>query len=219
MSVGGLIFVACQRSVISVNKNNPSLNASINGCLLVWRKHMFKDCCFRGYAGSVRGGRSFIMKNLIVLVVTCLLAGACAVLAGVVRHPSVVSNMPVAVAVEVPPGQTIVYLSGTLPSRAELDASATQSATEIQTLSVLRSIEKKLNNLGLGMGDVVKMQVFLVGDPAKGGAMDYSGFMESYQQFFGSPGQVDLPSRTVVQVAGLPVSQSLVEIEVTAIRP
>ena len=159
------------------------------------------------------------MKKLIYLVVICLLASASAVVASAVRHPAAVSNIPVAVAVEIPPGQTIVYLSGTLPALTERDAYATQSATEIQTLSVLRSIEKKLNNLGLGMGDVVKMQVFLVGDPAKGGAMDYSGFMESYKQFFGTPGQPDLPSRTVVQVAGLPVSQFLVEIEVTAIRP
>ena len=54
--------------------------------------------------------------------------------------------------------------------------------------SVLKSIEKTLDGLGLKMGDVVKMQVFLVGDPAKGGKMDFAGFMEGYTQFFGTAG-------------------------------
>ena len=69
------------------------------------------------------------------------------------------------------------------------------------------------------MGDVVKMQVFLVGDPAKGGKMDFAGFMEGYTEHFGTAEQPNLPSRSVMQVAGLANPGFLVEIEVTAVRP
>jgi enamine deaminase RidA (YjgF/YER057c/UK114 family) len=69
------------------------------------------------------------------------------------------------------------------------------------------------------MSDVVKMQVFLVGDPAKDGKMDFGGFMEGYTQFFGTEAQPNLPARSVVQVAGLANPGFLVEIEVTAVRP
>jgi enamine deaminase RidA (YjgF/YER057c/UK114 family) len=67
---------------------------------------------------------------------------------------------------------------------------------------VLTKIQDILKGMGLGMGDVVKMQVFLVGDPAKGGKADVAGFMEGYTQFFGGA-QPNLPARAVVQVAGL----------------
>ena len=38
------------------------------------------------------------------------------------------------------------------------------------------------------------MDVFIVGDPAKGGNMDFAGFMEGYRQFFGTPEQPNLPA-------------------------
>ncbi|MDP1293871.1 Rid family hydrolase, partial [Klebsiella variicola] len=70
----------------------------------------------------------------------------------------------------------------------------------------------------LGLGDVVKMQVFLVGDPAKGGKMDFDGFMAAYREFYGTATQPNLPARSVMQVAGLVVPCWLVEIEVIAAR-
>jgi len=69
------------------------------------------------------------------------------------------------------------------------------------------------------MGDVVKMQVFLAGDPAKEGKMDFSGFMEAYSQFYGTAEQPNLPVRSTMQVAALVNPSFLVEIEVTAVRP
>jgi enamine deaminase RidA (YjgF/YER057c/UK114 family) len=63
------------------------------------------------------------------------------------------------------------------------------------------------------------MQAFLVGDPAKGGEMDFAGFMKSYSKFFGTAEQPNLPVRSVVKVAGLASPAFLVEIEVTAVRP
>ena len=47
------------------------------------------------------------------------------------------------------------------------------------------------------------MTVYLVGDPAKGGRMDFAGFMVAYTQFFGTKEQPNLPARSTVQVAGL----------------
>jgi enamine deaminase RidA (YjgF/YER057c/UK114 family) len=43
--------------------------------------------------------------------------------------------------------------------------------------SVLSKIARELADIGLSMADVVKMNVFLVGDPAKGGATDFEGLM------------------------------------------
>lgn len=141
----------------------------------------------------------------------------------VVRHKIPNSDFPISQAVEVPAGKTTVYVSGAVPSvadeKAEKGSLAAYGDTKTQTVSVLKSIEKTLAGLDLKMGDVVKMQVFLVGDPVKGGKMDFGGFMEGYTQFFGTKEQPNLPTRSVFQVAGLAAPGFLVEIEVTAVRP
>jgi enamine deaminase RidA (YjgF/YER057c/UK114 family) len=64
------------------------------------------------------------------------------------------------------------------------------------------------------MGDVVKMTVFLVGDPAMGGQMDFDGFMEAYRLYWGTAEQPRLPARSTVQVAGLVGPLMFVEVEV-----
>jgi enamine deaminase RidA (YjgF/YER057c/UK114 family) len=141
----------------------------------------------------------------------------------VTRHKIPNSDFPIAQAVEIPAGKTTVYVSGAVPpvsnQSAEKNTIAAYGDTKIQTETVLRSIEKTLSGIGLKMGDVVKMQVFLVGDPDKGGKMDFAGFMQGYTQFFGSKEQPNLPTRSVFQVAGLANPGFLVEIEVTAVRP
>jgi enamine deaminase RidA (YjgF/YER057c/UK114 family) len=141
----------------------------------------------------------------------------------IVRHKIPGSNFPIAQAVEVPAGKTTVYVSGAVPSIADEKADKNRVSaygdTKAQTESVLKSIEKTLDGLDLKMGDVIKMQVFLVGDPDKAGKMDFGGFMEGYTQFFGTEAQPNLPTRSVFQVAGLANPGFLVEIEVTAVRP
>ena len=139
--------------------------------------------------------------------------------AEVVRHslgPN--NNFPIARAVEVPAGKTIIFHSGTTP--APLDPKATQGSpeywgdTKTQALSAFGRIKESLDNLGLGFKDVVAMTVYLVGDPAKGGRMDFEGFMAAYTQFFGTKDQPNLPARSTVQVAGLVAPGMMVEIEV-----
>lgn len=141
----------------------------------------------------------------------------------VVRYRTPNSDSPVALAVEVPAGKATVHLSGAVPEvmdvKADKNSMAAYGDTRTQTESVLKTIDKVLSGLDLKMGDVVRMRVFLVGDPAKGGRMDFAGFIEGYSQFFGTEAQPNLPSRSVVQVAGLVNPGFLVEIEVTAVRP
>ncbi|MGO4831220.1 RidA family protein [Rhizobiaceae sp. 2RAB30] len=141
----------------------------------------------------------------------------------IVRHKIPNSNFPIAQAVEVPAGKTTVYVSGAVPTvideKADKNSVAAYGDTRAQTESVLKAIEKTLKDLDLTMGDVFKMQVFLVGDPAKGGKMDFAGFMEGYTKFFGTEQQPNLPARSAMQVAGLVNPGFLVEIEVTAVRP
>lgn len=142
----------------------------------------------------------------------------------VVRHGIPGSSFPISAAVEVPAGATMVYLSGTVPPRVDSgkpanDREAYGGDTRGQTLGVLRSIESQLKNLGLTMGDIVKMQAFLVADATKGNAMDFDGFMAGYTQYFGTSAQPLLPVRSAFQIAALVNPAWLVEIEVTAVRP
>ena len=139
----------------------------------------------------------------------------------VIRHKTPGSDFPIARAVEVPAGKTTVYLSGMVPSVADESADPKTAAawgdTKTQTVSVLNSIDASLKDLGLTMGDVVKMQVFLVAP--EGASADFSGFMEGYTQFFGTEAQPNLPSRSAMIVDALVNPNWLVEIEVTAVRP
>jgi len=160
------------------------------------------------------------------ILLAAVLLSACAAPGGgdVVRHRIPNSNFPIAAAIEVPATATRVLLSGKVPpmvdrSKAPSDPAAYGGDTKGQTIGVLKSIEEQLAGLGLGMKDVVKMQVFLVGDPAKGGRMDFAGFMEGYSQFFGTAAQPNLPVRSTMQVAALVSPAFLVEIEVEAVRP
>jgi enamine deaminase RidA (YjgF/YER057c/UK114 family) len=166
---------------------------------------------------------------LVAALAAALLAG-CATPASpptappaVIRHKTPGSDFPIAAAVEVPAGRTTVYVSGAVPpvvdDKAERGSLAAYGDTRTQTVGVLRNIERSLQRLGLQMGDVVKMQAFLVGDPAKGGRMDFDGFMAGYREFFGTAAQPNLPARSVMQVNALVAPGWLVEIEVTAVRP
>ncbi len=118
--------------------------------------------------------------------------------------------------ITVPAGSDLVFLSGAaLPPAA---AGASNGATEAQADAVLKMIGDNLKSLGLGYGDVVSMHVYLVGDPAKGGAMDFAALNAAYGRVFGTADQPNRPTRTTVQVSALAVPGDLVEIEVVAAR-
>jgi enamine deaminase RidA (YjgF/YER057c/UK114 family) len=142
-----------------------------------------------------------------------------AALAEVVRYPIPNSTFPIAQAVKVSGDATTYYISGQVPPVVSKDADpASPQAygdTKTQTTGVLNKIKTILESLGLGIGDVVKMQVFLVHDARA--PMDFKAFMEGYTQFFGGS-QPNLPARSVIGVAALANPGFLVEIEVIAVR-
>jgi enamine deaminase RidA (YjgF/YER057c/UK114 family) len=157
------------------------------------------------------------------LTLAALLLAAPALAQDITRHRIPNSDFPIARAVEVPAGRTTVYVSGAVPPVHDANAAPNSIArfgdTRTQTVNTLRNIERTLRDLNLTHGDVVKMQVFLVGDPDRGGRMDFAGFMEGYREFYGTAAQPNLPARSVMQISGLVNPGWLVEIEVTAVRP
>lgn len=124
--------------------------------------------------------------------------------------------------VVVPPGFSTVYLSGLVPDvthpEAEKGSIASYGTTEEQTESVLGKIRASLQAQGLDFKDVVSMHVYLVGDPAMGGKMDFAGMMTAYKRHFGTADQPNRPVRATVQVAALAAPGFLVEIEVIAVK-
>jgi enamine deaminase RidA (YjgF/YER057c/UK114 family) len=147
-------------------------------------------------------------------------AAGAAQAADIVRTQS--DESPIAKMVTVPAGATTYYLSGMVAPvsnpAAPKDSLEAYGDTKTQTIGAIGEIKKALAEKGLTLGDVVAMHVFLAGDPAKGGKMDFAGMMEGYKQFFGTKDQPNKPARSTVQVAALVGPAFLVEIEVIAAK-
>ena len=126
------------------------------------------------------------------------------------------TNAFIAKAVTVPAGSDTIYVSGITPQPADKAKPTELGDTKAQTISILGQIETLLKAEGYTLSDIVMMRVFLAGDPAKGGKMDFAGMMEGYTQFFG-PLPVK-PARATVQVASLVAPTMLAEIEVQAAK-
>jgi enamine deaminase RidA (YjgF/YER057c/UK114 family) len=162
-----------------------------------------------------------MLRRIAFALAAALVVAQTAVAHEIIRHAA--PNFPISSSVVVPAGTDLVFLSGMLADAADPKAPAgsleRMGDTAAQAKSVLAKIQKELEAAGLTMADVVKMNVFLVGDPRKGGTMDFEGLMQAYLAVFGLRAQEHrLPARTTVQVAGLPVPGALVEIEVVAAR-
>ena len=117
-------------------------------------------------------------------------------------------NAPFATAVWA--GNTL-YVSGQIATPASGD-------TRTQALNVFSKIQTILKEQGLGMGDVVSMRVYLVGDPANGGKMDFAGMNAAYLQFFGTKDQPNKPARTAMQVVALASAGALIEVDAMAYK-
>src|SRR6195952_5063123 len=120
-------------------------------------------------------------------------------------------------------GGDTLYLSGQLaspvtPADAAKGTAAEYGDTKTQALSALNKIQALLKEQGLDMKDVVKMTVFLAGDPAKENKLDFAGLQAAYTQFFGTKDQPNKPARSAMQVAALAAPWALVEIEVIAVK-
>jgi enamine deaminase RidA (YjgF/YER057c/UK114 family) len=162
------------------------------------------------------------MKRLILAaaLATAGLAAGAAHAQDIVRGGAPTS--PIASVVTVPAGYDTIYVSGMTPPpldpKGDPALTATFGDTKTQTMGVLTRIQEALKSQGATMGDVVMMRVLLVGDPAKGGKMDFMGMMEAYKTFFGTAEQPNKPSRITSQITSLVQPGMLVEIEVQAAR-
>jgi enamine deaminase RidA (YjgF/YER057c/UK114 family) len=119
-------------------------------------------------------------------------------------------------------GDTL-YVSGQLaspvtPADATKGTPAFYGDTKAQTTSIIQKIQAILKDQGLGLGDVVMMHVYLAGDPAKDGKLDFAGLQAAYTQYFGTSDQPNKPARAAMQVAALAAPWAFVEIEVIAVR-
>jgi enamine deaminase RidA (YjgF/YER057c/UK114 family) len=159
------------------------------------------------------------MKRIGMAVAVMMIAGAMQAQV-VVKHLQPSDKSPIANGVWA--GDTL-YLSGQLaspvtPADVAKGTAAVYGDTKTQSLSALTKIQALLKEQGLDMKDVVKMTVFLAGDPANGGKLDFAGLQSSYTQFFGTKDQPNKPARSAMQVAALVAPWALVEIEVIAVK-
>lgn len=160
------------------------------------------------------------MKIKRIVMAAALMAAACVMQAQVAVKHLQDEKSPIASGVWA--GDTL-YLSGQLaspvtPADAAKGTAAVYGDTKTQAFSALTKIQGLLKAQGLDMKDVVKMTVFLAGDPANGGKLDFPGLQASYTQFFGTKDQPNKPARSAVQVAALAAPWALVEIEVIAVK-
>src|SRR5580698_2715037 len=160
------------------------------------------------------------MKSWNVVIAASVLA-VCSVAQSqvVVKH---IQTDKAAIATGVWAGDTF-YLSGQLaspvtPGDPAKGTEAVYGDTKTQSLSALNKIQALLKEQGLDMKDVVKMTVFLAGDPAKDNKLDFAGLQAAYTQFFGTKDQPNKPARSAMQVAALAAPWALVEIEVIAVK-
>lgn len=160
------------------------------------------------------------MNRLLPLAALLAAAASPAAAQGIVRH----TNPPPAVilgGVTIPPGAEIVMLSGQLADpivAGKTDSIEAYGDTKTQAISILTKIKAALGKLGYKMSDVVKLTVFVAGDPKMGGKMDFAGFNDGYKQFFGTAENPNLVARSTVQVAALAGPNFLLEIEATAAK-
>lgn len=149
-----------------------------------------------------------------------LLAAAPAFAAGVVKHANTPPGL-ILQSVTVPAGASTLILSGQLASpidKAKATTMADFGDTKTQTISVFNKIKAILTERGYAMSDIVKLTVFVAGDPALGGKMDFAGMNEGFKQFFGTKENPTTVARSTIQVAALAGPMFLVEIEATAAK-
>ena len=159
-------------------------------------------------------------RQTIIVVTAILLAVPCVMQSQqTVKH---IQTDQAAIATGVWAGDTL-YLSGQLsspvtPADAAKGIAADYGNTKAQAASVFGKIQTLLKAQGLDMKDVVKMTVFLAGDPATGGKLDFAGMNSEYVKYFGTKEQPNKPARSAMQVAALAAPWALIEVEVIAVK-
>ena len=156
------------------------------------------------------------LKQILMMAV---LAGASVAQAQVVVKHIQTDKSPIATGVWA--GDTF-YLSGQLataitPADAAKGTAADYGDTKTQSASIFAKIQAALKDQGLGMGDVVKMTVFLAADP-KSGKLEFAAMNSEFVKYFGTKEQPNKPARSAFQVAALVAPGAALEIEVIAVK-
>ena len=163
--------------------------------------------------------------GIVALLATAVPTAAQTAKPAIVRHANTPPGM-ILQGVTVPAGATMLYLSGQLaspidPSKKVPPAELTIEDfgdTKTQTVSTLNKIKTILAARGYAMSDIIKLTVFVAGDPKLAGKMDFAGMNEGYKMFFGSAENPNVVARSTIQVAALAGPAFLVEIEATAAK-
>ena len=79
-----------------------------------------------------------------------------------------------------------------------------------QTVGVLKDPQRFLESQKLTLGNVVMVRVYLGGDPAKDGKVDFGGMTAGYTQFFGTKEQ---PTKPALRQQGPVVSKTANRLE------
>ena len=141
--------------------------------------------------------------------------------APIVRHKGAPDAI-ILTGVTVPAGSELLYLSGQLATPIDPSKPATTMEafgdTKTQALSTFAKIKSLLVAKGYAMSDIIKLTVFVAGDPKLGGKMDFTGFNDAYKEYFGTTENPNLVARSTVQVAALAAPMFLVEIEAIAAK-
>ena len=143
----------------------------------------------------------------------------------IVRHANTPPGL-ILQGVTVPAGAKMLYLSGQLaapidPANKTPPAQLTTADfgdTKTQTISVFTKIKAILAAQGYAMSDIIKLTVFVAGDPKLGGKMDFAGMNDAFKMYFGTAENPNTVARSTVQVAALAGPAFLVEIEATAAK-
>ncbi|PTW44410.1 enamine deaminase RidA (YjgF/YER057c/UK114 family) [Sphingomonas faeni] len=170
-------------------------------------------------------------KTIALAVATCTMLALPAVAmaadgkSAIVRHANTPPGL-ILQGVTVPSGAKMLYLSGQLAAPID-PASKTPPAqlttadfgdTKTQTISVFNKIKTILATQGYAMSDIIKLTVFVAGDPKLGGKMDFAGMNDAFKLYFGTAENPNTVARSTVQVAALAGPAFLVEIEATAAK-
>ena len=167
-------------------------------------------------------------RSLLSLIAGVAVATAAAASAQVIKYPNTPPGL-ILQGASVGSKSTLLFLSGQLASPIDPAKATTPAAmatltmadfgdTKTQTISTLAKIKAALAAHGYTMADLVKLTVFVAGDPAKGGKMDFAGMNEGFKTFFGTTDNPTTVARSTVQVAALAGPAYLVEIEATAAK-
>ncbi len=170
-------------------------------------------------------------KTIALAVATCTMLALPGIAMADETKPAIVrhANTPpglILQGVTVPAGAKMLYLSGQLAAPID-PASKTPPAqltiadfgdTRTQTISVFTKIKAILAARGFAMSDIIKLTVFVAGDPKLGGKMDFAGMNDAFKMYFGTAENPNTVARSTVQVAALAGPAFLVEIEATAAK-